>query len=463
MRMIQLERQALIEQSSIQLPSLEETVNLFKARTKPTVAQLLSTAKADKKMLYQPRCGVGDHKEMVDLLRTLEGLSRPDILSVTIDSYTRLLKLDQASEALRTDPRKLNGYPLINHGYEKARELEMSIDAPLEIRHGSPDARLLFEVAIAGGITSFEGGGICYNLPYCKDVPLRHSLRAWSYVDRVCGKLAQHGVIIDRELFGTLSAVLMPPAISLAFTLLEGMLATNDGVRCLSISYPQGGNVVQDVAALRSILELASKYLPEGTAVYPVLHEFMGSFPKDVIEADALIFYGAMVGRLAGATKLITKSNQEAYGIPSVESNAGGIRTARMASAAMFDFVSIDESLVQEEQRWIIREVEEIIAPVLEYAQKTSLQEAIIWAFEHGYLDMPFSSSRYAKSEVLPVRDADGAIRYHSQGKLAFSRETQNRNRRLVSDSFEIKDLATRISQDIFFFSDGHYRARKAV
>lgn len=39
---------------------------------------------------------------------------------------------------------------------------------PVQVRHGTPDARLLTEIAYAGGFTSYEGGGISYNLPYCK-------------------------------------------------------------------------------------------------------------------------------------------------------------------------------------------------------------------------------------------------------------------------------------------------------
>lgn len=54
-------------------------------------------------------------------------------------------------------------------------------------------------------------GGIGYNLPYSKNVSLSDSLFAWNQVDATCGVLAEAGVVIDRELFGTLTAVLIPP------------------------------------------------------------------------------------------------------------------------------------------------------------------------------------------------------------------------------------------------------------
>lgn len=45
-----------------------------------------------------------------------------------------------------------------------------SLDKPIRVRHGTPDARLLAEIAMASGFTSYEGGGISYNIPYAKRV-----------------------------------------------------------------------------------------------------------------------------------------------------------------------------------------------------------------------------------------------------------------------------------------------------
>ncbi|OPH14008.1 methylaspartate mutase, partial [Azospirillum brasilense] len=125
------------------------------------------------------------------------------------------------------------------------------------------------------------GGGISYNLPYSKDVPLRRSLAAWREVDAACGELAELGLVVDRELFGTLTAVLMPPSVSLAVSVLEAVAAAREGVRCISVAYPQGGHAEQDVAALRAIPLLAARHLPAGVEVHPVLHEFMGVYPRE--------------------------------------------------------------------------------------------------------------------------------------------------------------------------------------
>lgn len=456
---MQEERKQLVQESGFSLPTFEETNAFLRRRTKPTVAQVLRAADRNGKLLFQPRCGVGGHGPMVQLLQDIEKTAQPDILSITIDSYTRLKQFQRGGEVLKKDPSQLNGYPLVNHGWMKGRALEASVDAPLEVRHGSPDARLLFETAVAAGITSFEGGGICYNLPYAKDVPILESLKAWDYVDRVCGELALAGILIDRELFGTLSAVLVPPSISLALTLFEAILATSAGVKCLSVAYPQGGNLIQDVAALHAIRGLARDYLPKDVEVFPVLHEFMGAFPKDRVEADSLIFYGSLTAKLGRATKLITKTNQEAFGIPNAMSNAEGILTAKMAAFPMLDFISLEDGRVEEEAYWIRREVEELVEPVL---AEPNRMEAIARAFRVGRLDMPFSTSRHAKSEVIPARDSKGAIRYLNPGKLPFSEKTKQRNSRLICSGKASNDSIERVFRDIQYFSGNFYRQRTA-
>jgi methylaspartate mutase epsilon subunit len=422
------------------------------ASAKRTAVDVLREAERTGRVALQPRCGYGGHETMRECLTRLEAEAQPDILSLTIDSFTRLGEFDRARRTLMADPERLNGYPLVAHGSERGMELNEAVEAPLEIRHGSPDARRLFEVAIEAGITSFEGGGIAYNLPYCKDVPLGDSLRAWQEVDRACGDLAGDGVIVDRELFGTLTAVLVPPSISLAVTTLEALAAAAAGVRCLSISYPQGGCAFQDVAALRAIRRLAARYLPAEIEVYPVMHEFMGVFPKDRARADELIFFGALVARLGGATKLITKTNQESSGVPSIEANAEGIRTARLALSDFLDFIAIDEAAVEEETGWIEREVAEIVEPLLGGGD---LLVEIERAFAEGRLDIPFSASVHARSEVIPKRDRSGAIRYLIPGGLPFSTAAAARNRRLLEDAPEAETMVAGLLRDINRFEPG--------
>lgn len=432
-------------------PPLQDCISYIKALKKKSVYDLLAEAVKTDRVLIQPRCGVGGFEQMRLLLLDLENQAKPDVLTLTIDSYTRLKRFDVAADLIKRNPERLNGFPLVGHGWKSGRQINESVQVPVEIRHGSPDPRTLFQIAIASGFTSFEGAGICYNLPYAKDVPLTDSLKAWREVDEICGYLAKEDIIVDRELFGTLTAVLVPPSISLAISILEALLACLSGVKCLSIAYPQNGSLVQDIAALRSIPLLAKRYLPGSVNVFPTLHEFMGPFPKDRIKADALILFGALTARLGNATRLINKTNDEAFGIPTVAANVRGILTAKVALSTMFDAIKPSQELVEEEIEWTLREVEEILAPIL---TSGDLLKGIVRGFEEGGLDIPFSASRYAKSDVIPLRDVNGAVRYYDSGRLPFSKATKARNQDLLSKNKVINsNLIERVTKDIYYFA----------
>ena len=442
------ERLEVLGTAPRRLPHPDGTTDYLKTSSKPTAYRLLRQANAEGRLLLQPRSGVGAHNNMVRLLQALERGAQPDIQSVTIDSHTRLGDFPTALRVLNQTPHHLNGYPLPSHGFRRGREINESVGAPVEVRHGSPRPKVLFEVSLASGFTAFEGGGLTYNLPYAKNVPIAESLDAWGYVDRVCGCLATEDIIIDREFFGTLSAVLVPPAISLVMTLLEAMLAARAGVRSLSVAYGQGGHAVQDLAALNAIRTLAAQFVP-GVDVFPVLHEYMGPFPKERWRADSLIAYGAVIARAGGATKLVTKTHDEALGIPTVDANIAGLRTARQSVRHAALSGRIDPSEVEEERRAIEREVQDILEPVL---IGPDLVASIVDAFARGRLDMPFSTSRHAHSSVIAIRDHEGAIRFWDAGNLPLSGDALKRNNARVP-RIAASDLLPRLRRDINWFA----------
>lgn len=406
-------------------PDLNETIDALKNSPKRSVHSLLREAKSEGRVLVQPRCGVGCPTEMTELLQYLEKTAAPDVLSLTIDAHTRLLRFDVLDRVVAETPKNLNGFPLLNHGWETTRKMNDSVASPIEVRHGSPDGRLLFAATVASGITSFEGGGIGYNIPYCKKVPLDASLHYWQEVDAFAGSLNASGITVDREFFGTLTAVLIPPCIALAIGIIEAYLAAKEGVTSLSVAYCQGGNIVQDVAALRAIASLGERYLPKDANVFPVLHQFMGAFPERPLNANSLIALGALTARMGGATKMINKTSEEALGVPVPAANAAGIQLSQLFNGRGFHDIPMDMDRVQEEQHWIEAEVAELIEPILSAEDPIA---AICAAFENGTLDVPFSASIYARSDVLPARDSSGAIRILRSGALPFSQKTKTRH-----------------------------------
>jgi len=140
---------------------------------------------ADKPLL-QPRAGVPRLDDQIELLEYLHQEGQADLLPTTIDSYTRDNEYEKAQQGLEkareTGDDTLNGFPAVNHGVEGCRKLIDAIDAPIEVRHGTPDARLLAAITFAGGFQSFEGGPISYNIPYTKRHGLEETIKRWQFV-----------------------------------------------------------------------------------------------------------------------------------------------------------------------------------------------------------------------------------------------------------------------------------------
>ena len=125
--------------------------------------------------LLQPRGGTPIFEDQLSLTQALSNAGA-DFVPLTIDSCTRHNQYDTASQLLRRSEEEgkayLNGYPLVCHGHELTRQLYVGLDKPVSLRHGTPDARLLIEMAIGSGIAEIEGGGLCYCLPYSEGFPL---------------------------------------------------------------------------------------------------------------------------------------------------------------------------------------------------------------------------------------------------------------------------------------------------
>lgn len=432
------------------LPPVDEIVDRVRARAKPDAAEVLRAAKAAGRVAIQPRCGVGALPAMAALLKTLEAAAAPDMLTLTIDSHTRLGAFDRAAAVLAESPGRLNGFPLVAHGWRAGAALDAMIAAPLQVRHGSPDGRRLFAEALAAGLTSFEGGPIGYNIPYCRDVPLSESLAAWGEIEEAVGALAAMGVTVEREFFGSLTGVAVPPSIALACVTLEAMLALRAGARVLSLSVPQGGCMAQDVAALACVPALAAEFLP-GAEVHAILHQFMGVFPAGRDAADALIFAGGVAARLGGASKVITKTWAEAHGVPTAWANAAGLNLTRAAVSGRIPYPAPDAGEVAAETAQILAEARELIGPL---AAEPDLSAAVVAAFRDGRLDVPFPASRAARGRVMPVRDAKGAIRFGALGALPFSDATARVSRECAAAILRERPLSAAVRDGLMIFAE---------
>lgn len=392
-----------------------------------------------RSVLIQPRSGVPLVCEQIEFFKTFKECGAR-VLSYQVDSLTRNNDYAGAEQAVadsrKTKAATLNGFPVVNHGVRALRRVISEVGVPLQTRHSTRDPRLLAEISYAGGVTAFEGGAICYNIPYYKDYPLEESIRRWQYVDRLTGLYhEQYGVVLDREFFGTLTATLIPPSLAVAVNLLECVLALGQGVKCLSLGYAEQGNRAQDIAAVRVMGEMARELCRNlgyaDVQINTVFHQYMAAFPEDRRRAESLIYNSAVTAALSGATRLITKTHVEACRIPALEDNVWALDLVLTGVAAAAR-ERVPEARVSAECDLIRREARAIFDSVVECG-RGSIARGIVRAFREGFIDVPFAPSIFNRGEVLTARDADGAVRYLSFGNLPFDRELKEFNREAMS------------------------------
>ncbi|MBO5836874.1 MAG: methylaspartate mutase subunit E [Oscillospiraceae bacterium] len=426
---------------------LEEAVAYHKAMPEyRNFGKKLLNAKKEGRTLVQPRAGVPVVEEHIKLMQYLEKYGEADLLPSTIDSYTRQNRYEEAengiAESIRLGRAMMNGFPAVNHGVAKCRQVIESVKLPMQVRHGTPDARLLTEIAYAGGFTSYEGGGISYNLPYCKNIPMERTIKDWQYVDRLTGLYEEMGVSINREPYGPLTGTLVPPCISHAAAIIEALLAAEQGVKNITVGYGQCGNIAQDVAAIRTLEELTDEYLQKygynDVQVTTVLHQWMGGFPADEAKAFGVISAGSLIAALSKATKVIVKTPHEAVGIPTMEANAEGLRCTKQL-IQMYADQSLQSEMVEMEKEIIRQETRCIVDKCFELGNG-DIAVGVCRAVESGVLDVPFAPCRANAGLMLPCRDNNGAIRILNMGNLPFTQELKDFHAEKINERAKVEN-----------------------
>ncbi len=422
--------------------NLENAIDyLKKIPDERNFAKKLEWAKNKGITLAQPRAGVPLLDEHIELLQYLQDVGGADLLPSTIDAYTRQNRYEEGEDGINESRKAgrslMNGFPAVNHGVYKCRQVVENVKLPLQARHGTPDGRLLAEIIHAGGYTSNEGGGISYNVPYAKSVPIDKTIEYWQYCDRLVGFYEDNGISINREPFGPLTGTLVPPSTSNTVAIIEALLAAEQGVKSITVGYGQCGNLYQDVAAIRALETQCQEYLDEygysDVVLTTVFHQWMGGFPADEARAYGVISLGSMAAAMAGATKVIVKTPHEAFGIPTKEANANGIKTTKIVLNLLEDQRMLTSYALTHETDIIRQETKAIMDKVFELGNG-DLVAGVIKAFEVGVMDIPFAPSKYNAGKVMPARDNNGNIRYLMTGNLPFSKELIDFNRQMLED-----------------------------
>ncbi|PHO11619.1 methylaspartate mutase [Malaciobacter marinus] len=422
MSLLQEEREIIVQNEyadSFDFAEIEEFVknaskNLF----------ISHNFKNKKKMLVQPRGGFPTYQKQF-ALNEFFVKANVDVLPLTIDSNTRLNDYAMSKKMLRLSEENevdmLNGYPLVNHGYRTTRKMITHFDKPVSLRHGTPDARLLVETAIASGIFEIEGGPITYLLPYSKNFPLDKAFLYWKYVEKVCANYSKLNEPINRESFGPLTATLVPPCITIVIQLLEMILSLEEGVKSFSVSFSQTGSVNQDIVTSAVLKKMARYYAKQidcdDAQIHLVYHQWMGAFPSNKDYSESLINTSTVIAALVNADKIITKTRDEAFGIPTKEANAKTVANTQYTLKILQGLPNIVDEV---EEEILTQEVKSIMEAVFNDSADT-LWRKVFNSIKNGTIDVPFSPHIINNNEVVTVRDKDKNIRIIKRGNLPIS------------------------------------------
>jgi methylaspartate mutase epsilon subunit len=377
--------------------------------------------KKRNKMLVQPRGGFPTYKQQYALYEYFVD-ANVDVLPLTVDSNTRLNDYATAKKMLRlseeNDMDMLNGYPLVTHGYRTTRKMITHFNKPVSLRHGTPDARLLIETAIASGIFEIEGGPITYLLPYSKNFPLDKAFLYWKYVERVCANYSALNEPINRESFGPLTATLVPPSITIVIQLLEMLLSLEEGVKSFSVSFAQQGSMNQDIVTGAVIRKLAKYYAEQidcaDATINLVYHQWMGAFPTNKDFAEQLINLSTVIASMVGADKIITKTREEATGIPTKEANAKTVADTQYCLRILNGLPNVVD---EQEEEILTLEVNAIMEAVFNDPADT-LWRKVFNSIKNGTIDVPFSPHIINQNELITIRDAGKNIRIIKRGNV---------------------------------------------
>jgi len=399
---------------------------------------LWSNKQAGNKPLFQPRTGVADIEQQITLLQHLEA-EGSDVSSVQLDAASRSRMYDKAELgkdlSIERKQSQLNGFPIPVYGVKEVRRLITSLKRPFQLRGGGPDHRFTYEIALAAGISAVEGGCICYCLPYDKLTNPIESLRNWQFIDRLSAFYEEvHGVSVNREYFGTLTATLIEPSLAIAVNVIQAILTAQQGVKSITVGYAEQGNRAQDIAAIQVMEEQVNAFLQMygfmDVRVTTVYHQFMAAFPSDYKKAEDLIFNSSITATLAGATKVMVKTAVEAIRIPDRFDNAKAVKLSKQGALTAHHSM-VNQEKLKIEKNLIRSEVKQIMDAVMQLSNG-SIAKGAIKAIEAGILDIPWSPSIYNKGKVVGVRDIDGAVRFYDFGNLPFDEKTKDFHREKV-------------------------------
>lgn len=442
-------REAAAQYPTGQEIDLDEVVAYHQTipRTK-NITEMFTQAHQEGKTLLTPRGGVAEVEPMVALLRFLQDAGEADILPINPDTYSRREQFDKAANGLQESQKAgrslLNGFPVVAHGIQGVRRVFEAVDRPIVLRSATPINRLLGTIAIAGGCTEYVAGAVSLNLCMEYDMSFEKSTRDAQYMAWLTGWLNDRGVKITWESDNAAAlGVITTPSIAIVMGIVDLAVAAAQGAKYHALAYIPMHNLVQDVAGMRQQRHLTKVWLDKlgytDATIFQDVHQWNGAFPEDKARASGLIgLVSAVAALYGGAEQMICKTSDEGMGVPTKESNAEGLRTSRQVMNMLRGQHYPVTAEVEEEERIIELEVKCMMDNIIEMGNGDVLV-GMVKALKAGTYEFPYAVSKHVVGDVVLLRDATGAVRFSETGKVPFSREVIEYNKKKIAERKKIE------------------------
>ena len=400
------------------------------------LAWVMRRAVEQGRCLTQPRGGFGTFEMHKSLLETLDRQGLADVVPTTTDSYTRNERFAEAQRGADESEQRgrsmLNGFPVVNAGVARCRQLTAAVDKPIIALTGTSFPRLTGEITYASGFTGYLGSGIAYTTSYTKETSVAEGIRNYQYLDRLVALYQEKGVELHRRQPGFLTGTNIPPCVAIAICIVDALLAVAQGIKQYGLELGQTLHLIQDSVAIEVCNNLVQEYLrrkgyDDVFTTVTSLH-WMGAWPTDPAQSYGLMVYGGFAAAVGGAVSVTTKSVAEAVGLPTPEENAEGLRATRMGVYLARGVSLRDLPEYLREKTILETEVRAIVDKILE-AGDGDAAVGTMRALQAGLLDVPWSPNQECRSALMPARDAEGYLRLVDMGELPFPAEIRSYHR----------------------------------
>lgn len=175
---------------------------------------------------------------------------------------------------------------------------------------------------------------------------------------------------------------------------------------------------MQDIVTANVLKKLARMYANqfggEDAIINLVYHQWMGAFPRDKNLSDSLINTNTVIAAMVRADKIIIKTRDEAFGIPTMQCNAQSVANTKYTLRTLKGLPVIHDEAEEEN---LELEVRAIMEAVLNDSADT-LWRKVFNSIKNGIIDVPFSPHIINHNAVITIRDDEGNIRIIDKGGL---------------------------------------------